>query len=196
MGRKSNLKIWIPVTSIDREVLRRCRALNFDKYSYQEAIEELSRRQEISRSIHLAIERCRDCNISQLKNSIDNLAVKRCRAICPALVNNFSSLVSWSNFHGFNTRLEQHVSWSIKHILDLPKYKKSAFCQRISQLHKRITYVLNKWNTYVLTICFISCFLTIFYGIVSSSPDMISCNKFWTNELDLVNGAYVLTDIS
>ena len=146
MDRKSYLKIWILVTSID--------------------------------------------------TSIDSYLSSNCRAICPALVNNFSSLVSWSNFHGFNTRLEQHVSWSIKHILDLPKYKKSAFCQRISQLHKRITYVLNKWNTYVLTICFISCFLTIFYGIVSSSPDMISCNKFWTNELDLVNGAYVLTDIS
>ena len=38
------------------------------------------------------------------------LSVRRCRAICPALVNNFSSLVSWSNLHGFNTRLEQHVS--------------------------------------------------------------------------------------
>ena len=69
---------------------------------------------EISRSIHLAIERCQDCDISQLKSSIDSLAVelfvRRCRAICPALVNSFSSLISWSNLHGFNTRLEQHVS--------------------------------------------------------------------------------------
>ena len=59
MGRKSDLKIWIPVTSIDQEVSRRCRALNFDKYSYREATEELSRRQELSQLIHLAIEKCR-----------------------------------------------------------------------------------------------------------------------------------------
>ena len=68
-----------------------------------------------------AIERCRDCNNNQLRSSIDSLAVercrvvveisvRRCRAICPILVNNFSSLVSWSNLQGFNTRLEQHVS--------------------------------------------------------------------------------------
>ena len=129
-GRNSDLEIWIPVTSIDREVS----SLNFDRYSYQEAIEELSRRQELSWSIHLAIERCQDSDISQLKRSIDSLTVKRCQAaielsvrrcrvICPALMNNFSLLVSWSNLHGFNTKLEQHVSWSIKHILDLPKYK-------------------------------------------------------------------------
>ena len=42
---------------------------------------------------------------------------------CTALMNSFSSLVSWSNLHGFNIRLEQHVSWSIKHILDLPRNK-------------------------------------------------------------------------
>ena len=29
------------------------------------------------------------------------LSVRRCRAICPALVNSFSSLVSWSNHHVF-----------------------------------------------------------------------------------------------
>ena len=92
MGQKSDLKIWIPITSID--------------------------------------------------TSIDSYLSSKCRAICPALVTNFSSLVSWSNLHGFNTRLEQHVSWSIKHVLDLPKYKSSAFCQRISQLHKIVTYFL------------------------------------------------------
>ena len=134
IGRKSDLKIWILVTSIDQEVSKRCRALNFNRYNYREAINELSRRQEISRLNHLAIKRCRDCDISQLKSSIDSLAVERCqaavelsvrkyRAICPTFVNSFSSLVSWSNLHGFNTRLEKHVSWSIKHILDLPNYK-------------------------------------------------------------------------
>ena len=67
------------------------------------------------------IERCRDCDNNQLKSSIDSLDFKRCReavklfvhrcrAIYPALMNSFSSLVSWSNLHGFNTRLEQHVS--------------------------------------------------------------------------------------
>ena len=67
------------------------------------------------------IERCRNCDNNQLKSSIDSLAVescqvaiklsvRRCRAICPALMNSFSSLISWSNLRGFNTRLEQHVS--------------------------------------------------------------------------------------
>ena len=68
-----------------------------------------------------AIERCRDCNNNQLKSLINSLAIercrvvvklsiRRCRAICPALVNSFSSLVSCSNLHDFNTRLKQYVS--------------------------------------------------------------------------------------
>ena len=130
LGRKSDLEIWIPVTSIDQEVSRRCWALNFDRYSYQGAIEE-------TRAFLIdppTIERCRDCDNNQLKSSIDSLAVERCRAtvelsvrrrwaIYPDLINNFSSFVSWSNLHGFNTRLKQHVSWNIKHILNLTKYK-------------------------------------------------------------------------
>ena len=124
MGRKSNLKIWIPVTSINWEVSRRCWALNFDRYSYRKAIEELSRRQKLSQSIHLAIERCWALtSIDREVLSRCELSVCRCGAICLALMNNFSSLVSWYNLHGFNTRLEQHISWSIKHILDLPNYK-------------------------------------------------------------------------
>ena len=42
-------------------------------------IEELSRRQEISRSIHLAIERCQDCDEKQQMSSIDKPGVERCR---------------------------------------------------------------------------------------------------------------------
>ena len=42
--------------------------------------------------------------------SIDPLAIEMCRTICPALINSFSSLVSLSNLHDFNTRLKQHVS--------------------------------------------------------------------------------------
>ena len=63
------------------------------------------------------IERCQNCDNIQLKSSINSLAVERCRevvelsvrrcqAICPTLMNNFSSLVSWFNLHGFNTKLE------------------------------------------------------------------------------------------
>ena len=52
LAQKSDLKILISVTSIDQEVSRRCRALKFDRYSYREAIEELSKRQELSRSIY------------------------------------------------------------------------------------------------------------------------------------------------
>ena len=40
------------------------------------AIEHLSRGQELSRSIHLAIEKCRDCDKNQLKFSIDKPGVK------------------------------------------------------------------------------------------------------------------------
>ena len=85
MGWKSNLKLWIPVTLIDQEVSRRCWALNFDKYSYREAIEELLRRQELSRSIHLAIERCRALT------SIDQEVSSSCQAICPQLSSYLSS---------------------------------------------------------------------------------------------------------
>ena len=117
LGRKSDMEIWIPVTSIDREVSRRCQALNLDRYSYWEAIEELLRRQKLSRSIHQVSRgvKLSVCNCREVSSN--------CRAICPALMNNFFSLVSWFNLHGFNTKLEQRVSWSIKHILNLLKYK-------------------------------------------------------------------------
>ena len=52
----------------------------------------------------------------------------------------------------FNTWTWNFISWSIKYILDLPKYNQSAFCRMISQLHKIATYVPSMWNTYVLTI--------------------------------------------
>ena len=130
LGWKSDLEIWIPVTSIDREVSSfKFWQIQLSR-SYWGAIEETG-----AFSIDPpAIERCWDYDNNQLKSSIDSLAVERCwvavklsvrkcQAICLALMNNFSSLVSWSNLHVFNTRLEQHVSWSIKHILDLPKYK-------------------------------------------------------------------------
>ena len=100
---------------------RRCRAgveEHLDQSTrYREAIEET----EDFSIDPPAIKRCRNCDNNQLKSSIDSLVVERCqvaiklsvrkfRAICPALMNSFSSLVSWSNLHGFNTRLEQHVS--------------------------------------------------------------------------------------
>ena len=42
-------------------------------------IEELSRGQEVSRSIHQAIERYRDCDKKQLNSSIDRLGIERCQ---------------------------------------------------------------------------------------------------------------------
>ena len=135
LGRNSDLEIWIPITSIDREVS------SFKPWqiqllrSYRGAVEEtgafsidppaiercqaiclqLSRGvKQLSNYLSAAVERCR---------ATIELFVRRCRAICLALMNSFSSLVSWSNIYDFNTRLEQHVSWSIKHILDLPNYK-------------------------------------------------------------------------
>ena len=63
---------------------------------------------------------------------------------CRALMTGSFQLVSWTNLHGFNTWSWNKVPWSIKYILDLPKYKKSAFCQRISQLHKNSDICPNK----------------------------------------------------
>ena len=125
LGWKSDLEIWIPVTSIDQEVSRRCRALNLRfkprqiqlSRSYRGAVEEAG-----AFSINPpAIERCQAICL-QLSRGV-KLSIRKCRAIYSALMNSFSSLISWSNLHGFNTKLKQHVSWSIKHILDLPKYK-------------------------------------------------------------------------
>ena len=41
----------------------------------QRGIEELLRGQELSRSIHLAIKRCRDCDKNQMRISIDKPGV-------------------------------------------------------------------------------------------------------------------------
>ena len=56
---------------------------------------------EVLSYLSTAVERCR---------ATVEPSIHRCRAICPTLMNSFSSLISWSNVHGFNTRLEQHVS--------------------------------------------------------------------------------------
>ena len=45
------------------------------------AIEKLSRRQELSRLIHLVIDRCRDCDKKQLKSSTDKPGIERCREV-------------------------------------------------------------------------------------------------------------------
>ena len=57
----------------------------FNRKVYKEArsirlvVEELSRTQKDCQSIHLAVERCRDCDKKQLKSSIDKPGVERCR---------------------------------------------------------------------------------------------------------------------
>ena len=42
----------------------------------QGSVEELSRGQKLSRSIHLAIERCQDCDKKQLKSSKDKPGIE------------------------------------------------------------------------------------------------------------------------
>ena len=76
--------------------------------SYRGAVEEIGAFsidppaiEQLSSYLSIGVERCR---------AVVELSVRKCRAICPALMNSFSSLVSWSNLHGFDTRLEQHIS--------------------------------------------------------------------------------------
>ena len=112
--------------------------------------------QKFAQSIDQMSRRYWDCDKKKLGSSTDKPSIKRFRATrYRALKFNIFSLDSLIDLHGFNTWTWNNVSWSIKNILDLPKYKISAFCQRISQLHKIVTYVPNKWITYVLTYLFI-----------------------------------------
>ena len=59
------------------QLSRRCPEVSMAKEAQR--IEELSRGHKLSRSIHLAIERCQDCDKKQLKSSIDKLGIERCR---------------------------------------------------------------------------------------------------------------------
>ena len=73
-------------------------------------------------------------------------------SICRGLMNLYFSACFLDRLDDFNTWSWNLISWSIENILNLSNYKSSAFCQRISQLHIIVTYVPNKWITYVLTI--------------------------------------------
>ena len=55
----------------------------------QGSIDDLSRRQKLSQSIHLAIERCRDCDKNQLKSSIDKPTAERCRGSVEVALKQF-----------------------------------------------------------------------------------------------------------
>ena len=53
------------------------------------SVEELLRGQKLSRSIHLAIERCRDCDKNQLKSSTDKPSIERCRGSVEVALKQF-----------------------------------------------------------------------------------------------------------
>ena len=91
-----------------------------------------------------------------------NRSLSRCcrAAVKPRGWNSFlssmdSQLSSFNEQHFFSLNLGQtYISTTLdletqflevfKQLLDLPKYKLSAFCQRISQLHKIVIHVPNK----------------------------------------------------
>ena len=64
------------------------------------------------------------------------------------VLKNLQSLLdSWIDMKASTLDLETWFLEVFEHIISLPKYKQSAFRQRISQLHKIMTFVLNMWNT-------------------------------------------------
>ena len=68
--------------AMNDKIRKRCKTC--EKQCMQEdldrsrGVEKLSNRQEISQSIHLAVERCQDCDKNQLKISIEKPGVERC----------------------------------------------------------------------------------------------------------------------
>ena len=107
-------------------------------------------------------------------------------ASCRALMTSTFQLESWTKLHGFNTGFWNKVSWSIKHILDLPKYKYSAFCQKISELHKIVTYVPNKWITYVLTLFFTHYILLSWLSIGAPITKLVACWLIYYYTWDMI----------
>ena len=73
------------------QLLSRCLEVSTTKQAQwiEVAVEELSRGHKLSRSIHLAIKRCRDCNKKQLKISIDKLGIERCQGAIKVALKQF-----------------------------------------------------------------------------------------------------------
>ena len=84
--------------------------------------------------------------IQLLSRAVKNYTLNLGRFICRALMNNTSSLVSWTDLHDFNTRLEL-LFFEVLNTSQICLIT-SAFCQKISQFY--MTYVLTS-STYVLT---------------------------------------------
>ena len=55
----------------------------------QGSVEELSKGQKLSRSIHLAIESCRDCDKKQLKSSTDKPGIEWCQGSIEVALKQF-----------------------------------------------------------------------------------------------------------
>ena len=81
-GHKDKRKMqnmWKTMHARGSRSIERCREAIEQTSMDRTVIEKLSRGQELSRSIHLAIEKCRDCDEKQLKSSTDKPGVERCR---------------------------------------------------------------------------------------------------------------------
>ena len=69
---------------MDDKITERCKT--YEKQYMQEdldrsrGVKKLSSEHELSRLIHLAIERCRDCDKKKLRSSTDSQVSRRCRA--------------------------------------------------------------------------------------------------------------------
>ena len=80
------------------------------------------------------------------------LSVRRCQAICPSLVNSFSSLVSWSNLHVFILDLNNMLLEVLNTSYIYPNTSKVRFVKGLANYTKyvlNINYHILSWRNFL-----------------------------------------------